>query len=87
MRKQKILEKHQTIFSNNSLNSNKLMLKENNQLITEEKELATVMNNFFINITESLDLKKDDDSSLNPINSKNLNDIFIPMDTKLVKLL
>ena len=87
MRKQKILEKHQTIFSNKSLNSNKLMLKENNRLITEEKELATVMNNFFINITESLDLKKDDDSSLNSINSKNLNDIFIPMDRKLVKLL
>ena len=52
------------------------MLKENNQLITVEKELATVMNTFFVNITESLDLKKDDDSSLNPINSENINDIF-----------
>ena len=31
-------------FSNKGLNSNKLMLKENNRLITEEKELATVMN-------------------------------------------
>ena len=51
------------------------MLKENNWLITEEKELATVMNNFFVNITESLDLKKDDDF-LNPINSKNINDIL-----------
>ena len=52
------------------------MLKENNRLITEEKELATAMNTFFVNITESLDLKKDDDSSLNPINSKNINDIL-----------
>ena len=52
------------------------MLKENNRLITEEKELATVMNTFFVNITESLDLKKDDDSSLNPINSENINDIL-----------
>ena len=43
-------------FSNKGLNSNKLMLKENNRLITEEKELATVMNTFFVNITESLDL-------------------------------
>ena len=34
------------------------------------------MNTFFVNITESLDLKKDDNSSLNPINSKNINDIL-----------
>ena len=33
------------------------------------------MNTFFVNITESLHLKKDDDSSLNPINSEKLNDI------------
>ena len=63
-------------FSNKGLNSNKLMLKENNRLIIEEKELATVMSTFFVNITESLDLKKDDDSSLNPINSENTNDIL-----------
>ena len=63
-------------FSNKGLNSNKLMLKEDNRLIIEEKELATVMSTFFVNITESLDLKKDDDSSLNPINSENTNDIL-----------
>ena len=34
------------------------------------------MNTFFVNITESLGLKKDDDSSLNPINSENINNIF-----------
>ena len=62
-------------FSNKGLNSNKLMLKEN-RLITEEKELDTVMNTFFVNITESLDLKKDDDLSLNPTNSENINDIL-----------
>ena len=33
------------------------------------------MNTFFVNITESLHLKKDDDSSLNPINSEKINDI------------
>ena len=43
------------------------MLEENNRLISEEKELAIVMNTFFVNITESLDLKKDDGASLNPI--------------------
>ena len=52
------------------------MLKENNRLITEKKELATVMNNFFGNIAKSLDLKKDDDSSLNPINYENMNNIL-----------
>ena len=62
-------------FSNKGLKSNKLMLKENNRLIIEEKESATVMNTFFVNI-ESLDLKNDDDSSLNPINSENTNDIL-----------
>ena len=56
-------------FSNKDLNSSKLILKESNRLIKGEKELATVMNTFFVNITESLNLKKDDDSSLNPINS------------------
>ena len=63
-------------FSNKGLNCNKLMLKEKNRLIAEEKELATVMKTFFVNITEILDLKKDDESSLNPINSKNINDIL-----------
>ena len=52
------------------------MLKENNWLITEEKELATVMNTLFVNTEESLDLKKDDHSSLNSNNSKNINDIL-----------
>ena len=52
------------------------MLKENNRLITEKKELATIMNNFFGNIAKRLDLKKDDGSSLNPINSENINNIL-----------
>ena len=33
------------------------------------------MSTFFVNITESLDIKKDDGSSLNPIKSENINDI------------
>ena len=47
-----ILTSKESLFINsNALEvgiSNKLMLKENNRLITEEKELATVMNNFFV---------------------------------------
>ena len=38
-------------FSNKGLNSNKLLLKEKGNLVSDEKELATIMNNFFINIT------------------------------------
>ena len=34
------------------------------------------MNTLFVNTAESLDLKKDDDSSLNPNNSKNIKDIL-----------
>ena len=37
---------------------------------------STVMNTFFVNLTENLDLKKDDDSSLNLIYSENINDIL-----------
>ena len=33
-------------FNNKGLHSNKIILKENNQLITKKKELATVMNTF-----------------------------------------
>ena len=63
-------------FSNKGLTSNKLMLKENNRIITEEKELATPMHTLFINITKSLDIKKDNNSSSNPINSENISDIL-----------
>ena len=52
------------------------MLNESKRLITEEKELAVVISTFFVNITESLDLKKDHDSSLNPINSENVSDVL-----------
>ena len=47
------------------------MLKEINRLISEEKQLATIKNTFFVNTTESLDLKKDSDSSLNLFDSEN----------------
>ena len=41
-------------FSYKGLNSNKLLLKEKGNLVSDEKELATIMNNFFINITRVL---------------------------------
>ena len=44
-------------FSNNGLNSNKLMLLENDKLISEEPLLARTMNEYFTNITKNLILK------------------------------
>ena len=41
-------------FSNKGLNSIKLLLKKKGNLVSDEKELATIMNNFFINITRVL---------------------------------
>ena len=58
-------------FSNKGLNSNKLLLKEKGNLVSDEKELATIMNNFFISIMKGLELKKDSKGKLN-----NLEDIF-----------
>ena len=52
-------------FSNKGLNSKKLLLKEKGNLVSDEKELATIMNNFFINITKNLELKKDSKGKLN----------------------
>ena len=52
-------------FTNNALNSNKLLLKEKGNLNSDEKEPATIMNNFFINITKDLELKIDSKGKLN----------------------
>ena len=50
-------------FSNKVLNSNKILLKEKGELVSDEKQLASIMNKFFINITKSLKLKEDLGSS------------------------
>ena len=47
-------------------------MKEKGNLVSDEKELATIMNNFFINITKDVELKKDSRHKLN-----NLEDIFL----------
>ena len=44
-------------FSNKDLNSKRLSLQEKGNLVADEKKLATIMNNFFINITKDLKLK------------------------------
>ena len=49
-------------FSNKGLNSNKLMLREKDVVVADEKALATLMNNYFVNITADLDLKQDSEN-------------------------
>ena len=45
-------------FSNKGLNSNKLMLREKDVVVVDEEALATLMSNYFVNITEYLYLKQ-----------------------------
>ena len=52
-------------FSNKGLNSNKLLLKEKCYLVSDKKELATIMKNFFNNITKDLEVKRDSKSTVN----------------------
>ena len=40
-------------------------MKEKGNLVSDEKELATIMNNFLINITKDLELKKESKGKLN----------------------
>ena len=44
-------------FSNKGLNTNNIMLVENNELVSEEEVIANIMNNYFTNITNHLKLK------------------------------
>ena len=46
-------------------------MKEKGNLVSDEKKLATIMNNFFINTMKDLELKKDSKDKLN-----NLEDIL-----------
>ena len=56
-------------FSNKGLNLNKFLLKEKGNLVSNEKQLATIMNSFFINISKGSELKED-----NEINGNTLED-------------
>ena len=52
-------------FSNKELNSNRFFLKEKRNLVSNKKQLATTMYNFFINVTKDLELEEDDSSNAN----------------------
>ena len=45
-----------------------MLLKEKGELVSEENQLASIMNKFFINITKSFTLKEDQCSALVTLN-------------------
>ena len=61
-------------FSNKRLNSNKMLLKEKGGFVSDGKQLASVMNKFFINITKSLNLKEDQGSP--PVILEDIQNLF-----------
>ena len=56
---------------NEGLNSNILLLKEKGNLVSNEKQLVTITNSFFINTTKGLELKEDNENNIN-----NLEDVM-----------
>ena len=45
-------------FNDKGFNSSKITLVEENNIISDEEEIANIMNNYFINATKTLNLKK-----------------------------
>ena len=52
-------------FPDKGINSNKLMLIENDRIITEESDLSEVINNYLTNIIDKFELKHDVLSNIN----------------------
>ena len=50
-------KKVKPFFSDKGVNSSKITLVEKNSIIVEDKKIANIMNNYFINITKTLSLK------------------------------
>ena len=46
-------------FSNKGLNSNKFLIKDKGKVVSNEKQFAAIIKNFFLNITKGLTLKED----------------------------
>ena len=69
-------------FSDKGVNSSKITLVEKNSIIVDEKKIANIMNNYFINITKTLSLKTlnksqiDIDKFENHISIKKIHETF-----------
>ena len=61
-------------FSNKGLNKNQIFLSEKGKLLDDPKEVASTLNDHFINITKTLDLK--DPSEENPNDTSEYNISF-----------
>ena len=53
----KFSKKIRSYFSDKGYNQTKIMIVEKNSIRTDEKKIATLMNNYVINITKNVDLK------------------------------
>ena len=62
-----------------------MLLKEKGEFISDEKQLASIMNKFFINITKSLKLKEDQGSPPVTLNNILKKFIFHPSIDKIRK--
>ena len=62
-----------------------MLLKEKGELVSDEKQLASIMNKFFINITKSLKLKEDLGSPPVTLNDILEKFIFHPSIDKITK--
>ena len=47
---------HKAFFNDKGFNSSKITLVEENNIISDEEEIANIMNNYFINVTKTLNL-------------------------------
>ena len=45
-------------FNDKGSNSSKITLVEENNIISDAEEISNIMNNYFINVTKTLNLKK-----------------------------
>ena len=62
-----------------------MLLKEKGKLVSDEKQLASIMNKFFNNIKKSLKLKEDQGSPPVTLNDTLKNFIFHPSIDKIRK--
>ena len=64
-----------------------MLLKKKGELLSDEKQLASIINTFFINITKSLNLKEDQGSPLVILNDILKKKIFTRVLIRLEKLM
>ena len=59
------MDDNKAFFSDKGLNCNKMMLSENDQIISDETTIADTMNKHFVNITKKLKLKPTETETIN----------------------